>query len=452
MSRYFYDPRNFPMPGSPGFGTPRTPSPTRPGPGRPAPPATPTRTRPGRQGRSPRSTPGGPRSPIRPSGPRRGIFPNTRRPPSIPGSRQVQNQARQILGRAGKLLARAAWLKYLSLLEQMFFESREGYELDDKWYKICDVGYPFLPPKYWANSGIGPGLGCGYGGAAVPAGDLADFEARASTPGGLAYVGWIMIGQSNDVGIVERMGWNQQWGRYPDPDHLTNTTEFVRPRPPTFIPNEIPFAPNTDPMRIPIPGVWTIPPAPTVYGPGAITTSPPDVSPTEGPDSGYTIPDPEGPGTPPPPPYVPPYYPDGPVIGTPGEPVIPNVPPRGSTVERKGTIFAPGGAGALVQGTFHAITEGMDVLDSLYDALPEDCRKGSSTPQGKAIAIYNCYERMSLSGAIENLIKNYIEDNAVGRLNAATNRGMRNARNRGYLPQGGFYVNPGLMSTTGRTF
>jgi hypothetical protein len=89
-------------------------------------------------------------------------------------------------------------------------------------------------------------------------------------------------------------------------------------------------------------------------------------------------------------------------------------PPSPGERERKGALQA---GLARLAAFAYAVTEGLDVLDVLHDALPEQCQVPDGTPQEKALALYNCLDQLDLDAAIKGLILNAIEDAIVGRAN-----------------------------------
>lgn len=121
----------------------------------------------------------------------------------------------------------------------------------------------------------------------------------------------------------------------------------------------------------------------------------------------------------------------------PRRPVLPpkfrDKPPQRRTHERKGQ--AQEAVGRMVQAAF-AVTEGVDALDALWDALPDDvkrktaksgvARKGAfigegtrySTPMDKFWALYRNYRSLNLSQAAKNLLINHIVDKIIGTMSA----------------------------------
>lgn len=91
-------------------------------------------------------------------------------------------------------------------------------------------------------------------------------------------------------------------------------------------------------------------------------------------------------------------------------------------------------AGVLaIQKAGHAVTEGLDLLDSFYDALPKTVRsagvfKGGKwwkvSPQEKVRVIWNNFDQLDWDKVIKNLAKNEIEDRILGRANASADRAL----------------------------
>jgi hypothetical protein len=65
-----------------------------------------------------------------------------------------------------------------------------------------------------------------------------------------------------------------------------------------------------------------------------------------------------------------------------------------------------------------AITEGLDLLDAFHDALPDNCKQGT-TPQGKALDLFNCYDQIDGETALKNILGNQAEDAVLGALGSA---------------------------------
>lgn len=120
-------------------------------------------------------------------------------------------------------------------------------------------------------------------------------------------------------------------------------------------------------------------------------------------------------------------------------PWVPRGPPGPGVKERKIT-----GPGKLIQ-LLNAATETVDIMEALFDALPDDCKaeyrrkttrarreytrrkRAGNTPKGplynkasqtldKAQAVYKCFPHIDVDTAVYNIIKNHVEDEIYGRL------------------------------------
>lgn len=108
-------------------------------------------------------------------------------------------------------------------------------------------------------------------------------------------------------------------------------------------------------------------------------------------------------------------------------------PPEKGTKETKLRGLAPF-IGA-VQGAFHAVTEGLDALDALHNALPKQyqakavMRNGkwwNASPQAKAEALYRNYDKVDWNEAVKNLIVNHYVDKFIGSVSGGAKRGLDN--------------------------
>lgn len=111
--------------------------------------------------------------------------------------------------------------------------------------------------------------------------------------------------------------------------------------------------------------------------------------------------------------------------------ITPRQPPPKDTKEKK--VRALSGLVGLIQSGGHVLTEALDLLEALHDALPKDYQakavfKGgkwwNATPQAKAEAIYNNFDKMNLNDAVKNLIANEIGDRILGRANARVDQAL----------------------------
>ena len=113
----------------------------------------------------------------------------------------------------------------------------------------------------------------------------------------------------------------------------------------------------------------------------------------------------------------------------------PVVPPRRPPPprEKEVKLRAIRGALAIVQAAGHAVTEGLDYLDAIHDALPGKFKakpmfKGgqwySASPQAKADAIWRNFDKIDWNDAIKNLAMNELLDRVLGRANGAADRAL----------------------------
>lgn len=106
-------------------------------------------------------------------------------------------------------------------------------------------------------------------------------------------------------------------------------------------------------------------------------------------------------------------------------------PPRRGTKERK--VGVPAAMVPILKAV-NALTEGLDFLDALYDALPRQAKAKwrdtnyewlNPTPSAKLAAVYFHAEQIDLSQALENLVVEQLKDIAygrIGRMGAETSR------------------------------
>ena len=85
--------------------------------------------------------------------------------------------------------------------------------------------------------------------------------------------------------------------------------------------------------------------------------------------------------------------------------------PKGA--EKKGEAVSKG-VWKLAKAAFE-VTEAIDLLEAVHDALPEDCQN-PATPQSMALALVTCFDRLDVNQAVKNVIYNQIEDAIVGYL------------------------------------
>lgn len=128
-----------------------------------------------------------------------------------------------------------------------------------------------------------------------------------------------------------------------------------------------------------------------------------------------------------------PRGPAGPVLKPP--PVIP-APPGPKVKEKKARTAGYGVANAVVG----AATEGVDVLEALWDALPRNRQtreKGKkTTPQQKALDLYRGWQDIDVAAAVKNLVANELKDRAIGTIGQAVGKAAAKAKPHGDLPIG----------------
>lgn len=124
-----------------------------------------------------------------------------------------------------------------------------------------------------------------------------------------------------------------------------------------------------------------------------------------------------------------------------------NRPPRKREKERKTNVRTVAGAG---WGLINVVTEGVDFLNVLYDALPDDspckakAKKASkinvATPYAKAKAVYDCFDQIDVGNALEGYVNNQVEDFVFGMMGqqvskATGNFGLSTGLNRALKQQ-----------------
>lgn len=136
-------------------------------------------------------------------------------------------------------------------------------------------------------------------------------------------------------------------------------------------------------------------------------------------------------------------YEDGPVrVGAPETHTL-APPARSGRTEREGKIKAPK-ALALALHAIAPVTEMFDLIEALYDALPEEYRprykdtpyeKLFTTPQEKFAALYQHFDKVNLYDALQNIASNEIEDRIIGTFGQM---GANASINQGLVQGGGF--------------
>lgn len=249
------------------------------------------------------------------------------------------------------------------------------------WYtSICGGGGSLTYPG---------GLDCGDTAVAEVADAGITWPANGLPPANLYAISWtgvphivegywwyVQTGHAQRVGATLRKGPGTLWVPKPEPQPVG------KPRPTPGVPMTYPIF---YPMGVPRPMPW-----------GA--------QPHRRPAPGYREQTQRGPLPAPKP-------------GTKANPV--RRPPRGPEKEVKGGAFTSAGGRLMLilQKAGHGVTEGLDGLDAIHDALPENLQaKKGSTPQQKANAIYKNAGEISIEKAILNLAANHILDAIIGKI------------------------------------
>lgn len=102
------------------------------------------------------------------------------------------------------------------------------------------------------------------------------------------------------------------------------------------------------------------------------------------------------------------------------------VPPRPGEKEKK---LAHSGAVKVVFGAANAITETLDVISALWDALPKSRqtrKRGTKTkPQEKLQDLYDNFDQIDWNLAIQNIALNQLEDFALGKLSGEATKASK---------------------------
>lgn len=96
--------------------------------------------------------------------------------------------------------------------------------------------------------------------------------------------------------------------------------------------------------------------------------------------------------------------------------------PRSNEKERK--IKANNKLTVFIKYALGAVGEVGDAIDALFDALPDDCRKGARGVTGRAQAIYDCFDNIDVEKAVTNLLLNHFQDMLIGKMASQRNEFM----------------------------
>lgn len=115
-------------------------------------------------------------------------------------------------------------------------------------------------------------------------------------------------------------------------------------------------------------------------------------------------------------------------------------PPGRRTKERK-LILSLTGAAAI---PMNLVTESLDFVNALYEALPQRYRyRGKSDQQHRIEAVYRHFDKIEIDKAIKNLVVNQVQDAVIGKIGRLQARSYREMYNL-YGVRGGFGVGPAM--------
>lgn len=86
-------------------------------------------------------------------------------------------------------------------------------------------------------------------------------------------------------------------------------------------------------------------------------------------------------------------------------------PPRRGTKEHKFIALDP-----RITPILSPITEAIDAIVAIHDALPKDCKNSHRTVQSMLVDLWHCWERLDAGKAVLNLIAEGREDRALGKV------------------------------------
>lgn len=98
-----------------------------------------------------------------------------------------------------------------------------------------------------------------------------------------------------------------------------------------------------------------------------------------------------------------------------------NLRPWRNKPEKKMVVWKTGPGPAVAKG-LNALTEALDVLESVWKALPERYRTRNATPQDMAKDVYKHWKKIVIADAIDNIARDQLQDYALGRMNKAANQ------------------------------
>lgn len=245
---------------------------------------------------------------------------------------------------------------------------------------------------------------CGTGGQ-VPTGSWPANIPPLVKSGTSRYQGqYLYLGYLNEAGT--RMTFVEGYKR------VVASPKYVTPPTPQFWPE---ISPGDVPMPLPL------------SPPGGV---PPWVEPMRPPLA--PMPWPSAPPVRVPPILRPPERPEGSQSGNsdpravPSPPLAVNPSPAGPGVRERKVRAAHSAARRFLGWLTSAASEAGDLLDALYDALPEQYQVDEERPnyQEKLEALYNGWEHVNMEEAFENIWQNEVEDRYLGKFFEGVQDGM----------------------------
>ena len=105
---------------------------------------------------------------------------------------------------------------------------------------------------------------------------------------------------------------------------------------------------------------------------------------------------------------------------------LPRRPPPRGTKEKKAGV---NGVAYRILRAALAVTEGLDLLDAIWNALPDHMQTGRS-PQAKIADIWNNLGSLDMTDVVLNIVKNDLEDRVIGGINARAGDAFRELTGR----------------------
>jgi hypothetical protein len=290
------------------------------------------------------------------------------------------------------------------------------------WRKYADCGTRPLNMWNWSSATYEPTFNC-LSGQAVAAGNTY-VNGVASGYGPTATLNTFWLGKRD--ALATRMT-NSVW--FTSNKTALPAPKYYRPVNTHPYPASLPqWLFNEMPEILPPGQVWTMPPAATPYRviPSRVTN--PNRVPGHTSERGYQLETETGmgvsrkPGTRTKDPLVPSIsqFPGSRPINLPGKPHVRKRP--GPRVKERKSKIGPIGA-RRIRAAVNFVTEGLDLVESFYKALPERYRKQGLTPQEKAELIYRHIGEARVIDVVYNIAQNHIEDYAYGQASQAIQRG-----------------------------